>query len=76
MNLSTWKALNIEYAKFNLELRKGLSDESYFLVHIPSGETDLSFVPDGHYVLDDSIAGWHHELIDLIYETLRELNHG
>lgn len=76
MNMNAWAILNKEYAKFNLELRKGLSDESYYLAHVPSGETDLGFVLDGHYVLDDSIAGWHHELIDLIYKTLRELNRG
>lgn len=76
MNMNAWVALNTEYAKFNLELRKSLHDESYALVHIPTGEIDLSFVLDDHYVIGNPIAGWHHELIDLVYETLWELNHG
>lgn len=57
MNMNAWAILNKEYAKFNLELRKSLSDESYTLVHIPTGEIDLSFVVDGHYVFDNPIAG-------------------
>jgi len=74
MNMNAWKVLNTEYAKFNLELRKSLSDESYSLVHIPTGDTALDFNWVDSWVITGKIDNCCSDLLVLVNRTRRELS--
>ena len=74
MNMNAWAILNKEYAKFNLELRNSLSDESYALVHYQTGNTALDFNWVDNWVVTGKIDNCCSDLLVLVNRTRRELS--